>query len=152
MRGILISLAIVFFCLSTELVYLLSDQIELETGFPLIQRQTTRPPINRSGFGAANYSIHSGENGLDEQVGVLRVAEQVTGVVRDVIAVFGFAYNALKFIINVLFISTAGFYWWAQDNLYLPSWMSATFTILINLNHAFVIYQWLSKTDIRAGA
>jgi hypothetical protein len=155
MRGILIALGIIFFCLTVEVIYALDDAVCVEeygrvcdvntTGFLMFRTQA--PPINRDTIPQISPD-RSGLNGTVDEI--LQPMQQQTGV-TDVMGFFGFMFGSIMFLLNVFFNSTVGFYWWAQANLYLPSYLALTFQALIILNYVFVILQWVASKDIRGG-
>ena len=148
MRGILISLGIIFFCLSVEVLYGLDDAVYAETGTYILQsRFNTQPPITRDNIP----KLGAGRSGLNQTVDeLMEPMQQQTGV-TDVMGFFGFMFQGIMFILNSIFYSTIGFYWWAQASLYVPQYMALTFSVLIAMAHAFTIIQWLGSKDIRGG-
>jgi len=147
MRGIMISLAIMFFCLSVQVVYDVDDAVLAETGDHFLMWRTPEPPLTRDNIP----NVKPGSEGLNGSIGIMNVMQQFVGV-SEVVGFFGFAYQAAKLILSTLFYSTAGFYWFAKDYLFVPEYLALTASLLVNVTHLFVLWQWLSGKDIRGGA
>jgi len=152
MRAIMISTMIVFFCLGVQLLYLLDDAIYAETCGDgtcrnLLMWRTPTPPITRDSIPG----VGVGSDGLNGTLGVLTPMQQQS-TVYTVMAWFGYALQAILFILTTLYYSTVGFYYFATSYLYLPSYLAVTFSALVNLTWAFALWQWVSGKDVRGGA
>lgn len=146
MRGVLISLAIIFFCLSVEVLYMLDDAVYVETGDRFLQARTQEPYLDRDSLP----NVQAGTSGLNETLEYTSPQQQISGV-SEVMGFFGFVYQSFLFLIKTLFYSTAGFYWWAIQNLHFPQYLALTGSLLVNMAHALAVVQWLSGKDIRGG-
>lgn len=147
MRGILISLGIIFFCLSVEIIYGLDDAVYAESGNRLLTQRLENTPLNRNNIP----NINLNRDGLNQTVSDLSTPMQQQVGVTDVMGYFGFMFGGLLFILNTLIYSTVGFYWWSQANLLVPSYLALTFQAFILLAHSLTILQWVSGKDIRGG-
>ena len=152
MRAILISTMIIFFCLGVQMVYLLDDAVYAEQCGKgacenFLKWRTPTPPITRDNIPG----VQSGVDGLNGTIGVLNPMQQQS-TVYTVMAWFGYALQAILFILKTLFYSTVGFYLFAVEFLYLPSYMALTFSTLVGLSWAFTLWQWVSAKDVRGGA
>lgn len=147
MRGILISLGIIFLCLSVEALHSLDDAVYAESGKRFMPQRMQNPPLGMNSIP----HLYPGNNGLNQTMTDMLNPVQQQSNVTEVMGFFGFMFGGIMFFVNVLFYSTAGFYWWAQQNLYVPGYLALLFSLLINLNHAIAIVQWVSSHSIEEG-
>lgn len=155
MRGILISLAIIFFIFSMDVLISLNGVVYQDTGQVWIPMWLDEDMIIDSGMGingigTGNATIRSGANGNANVKDIANPMQQQEGV-TDVMAFFGFAIKSITFLGNSILNATIKFHIWAQNYLFIPEYLALRFSLFLNLAHAFFWIQFLTGKDIRGG-
>lgn len=151
----MISLTIIMFCFSIQIVNELDSSYETDKGVNLFF-WTTEPPLTTDSSEFADMYSNTGMNDtLYEET--TPTEQPSTGVVDVFWDGLTKTYNAIKFIINVLINSSLRFNTFIQtlgreDITFVPSFLANPMWIMVNINHIFGIYQLLKDQDFRRGA
>ena len=151
MRGVYISLAIMFFCLSMQVINEI-DNSYFESNNRSIYGWQGQPYRNYSNFGNL---AQSNTGDLD---GYTTPEEQPSAFSLDSAwALFAFLMSLVSFVVDVLFNSTLGFGKFistlgGDDIRFIPFGMEVLITFLVNLNHMFAILQIISGKNLNDGA
>ena len=151
MRGIYISLAVMFFTISIGIVNEVDSAHFVETGRP-IYGMTTNKSIDYNDFGYSESSLES----------ALEPKEQPQGLVDSIWSGLTYVVRLGSFIKGVLYNATVGLPQFLQDfgmrdeagnsrYTIVPAYIANIVAVLIWLNHMFVILQLMSGRNLRDG-
>ena len=150
MRGLMISIMIIIFCMSIEIVNSVEATHFAETGRPIFGWGTNTSMNYRDIEGVQNNDMEG------VLTGFVSPKEQPQGLVADLLNTVVYIVKAGTFLVNVLWKSTIGFGSFIQnlgraDLHCVPSYIALPLMVLVNLNHAFVILQVMTGRSLKDG-
>jgi hypothetical protein len=150
MRGLLISLAIIFFCVSVEIVNTVEANFITANHRPLFGWTVEAPITSGDLPDASEFNNTMGDFTTPQ--------EQPAGLsLQSLFATGIFLWKAGWWIIRTLFFSTLGFFWWIQtlgrsDFTFVPAYLAVPISGFVYSVYLFTIYQWWSERNLRDGA
>jgi hypothetical protein len=154
MRSIAISMAVILFCLSVNIVNRVDTDYNTEIGRPLFGWAAG------SWKSTADYSDYSDEN-INGTVGrYTRPDEQPAGF--ETMQFFDDLtkkYTTINLIMNTLIYSTVGFHIFLNTLgrpdtgiIFIPLYIGVPLSVLVNINHALAVLQYIRGFNIKNAA
>lgn len=153
MRSVMISMTIIVFCLSMQVLNTVDADFISQNNRSLFGWKG-QPYMNESNIPSAGTETDAG----DKMENMMGVASNPPDSPLDTMwGLFTYLVGAITFLIDLLFKSTIGFGKFLQtmggnDVEIVPSYLANTIMVLVNINHLLAISQLLGKFNLKGGA
>ena len=153
MRSVMISITIIVFCLSMQILNTVDDDFITENNRSLFGWRG-QPYMNETQIPSADTE----DAAESEMEGMMGVASNPPNTPLDTMwGIFTYLVGAVTFLIDLLFKSTIGFGKFLQtmggnDVEIVPGYLANTIMVLVNINHLIAVTQLLGKFNLKGGA
>jgi len=151
MRGLMISITIILFCLSVNIVNTVDANYQADKGRSLFGFRVSSP-LNYSDLNGVQNDPNANSTIRDFATPV----EQPSGLgLQELYAVGVMLFKGIEFIVNTMIDSSLRFYWWVQNfgtgYTFVPQYIAFPLAVIINICHVMVIFQVISNRNLKTG-